>query len=80
MHYAIGAKLRQSTFFPTRLHFQYGNEPGEEPASPGSLLSLHSQLDLNNNQKSKIHLRKDEIFATALCVATVIYCTSSHNW
>lgn len=62
---AIGAKLRQSTFFPIRLHFQYGNEPGEEPASPGSLISLHSQHDLNNNQKSKIHLRKDEIFATA---------------
>lgn len=35
MHYAIGAKLRQSTFFSIRLHFQYGNEPGEEPASPG---------------------------------------------
>lgn len=62
---AIGAKLRQSTFFPVRLHFQYGNEPGEEPASPGSLLFPYSQLDLNNKQKSKIHLRKDEIFATA---------------
>lgn len=46
---ATGAKLRQSTFFPVGMHFQYGNEPqGGASLSWILLVSLYSQHNLIN--------------------------------
>lgn len=46
---AIGAKLRQSTFFPVKLHFQYEYEPqGGASLSWILLVSLYSRHNLIN--------------------------------
>lgn len=75
---ATGAKRRQFTFFPVGLHFQYGNEPqGGASLSWILLVSLYSQHNLINfNQKSRVHLKTDEIFATACDYSNILYSDS----